>query len=239
MTTEPIVALDVPSMQRALELVDQLGARCRFYKIGLELFTAEGPEVVRRVRDTGADIFLDLKFHDIPNTVAGAVRSAVALGVRLLTVHASGGSAMLAAAQQAAGDRCGVLAVSVLTSLDAEGLAAAWGRPAVDVSEEVLRLAGMARDAGAHGLVCAGTEAARVRAAHGDLLALLVPGIRLAGGATHDQARVVTPQAAAEAGARYIVLGRAVTGASDPVVAMDAVRSRLAISGSSATASRS
>ena len=220
----PIVALDVRSGTVALALARALGDTCRFYKVGSELFVAEGPAIVRALRDElGADVFLDLKFHDIPNTVAGAVASAVALGVRLLTVHASGGRAMLEAAQGAAGTACGVLGVTVLTSFDDVSLARAWGRASVRTDEEVLRLADDAAGAGLHGIVCSGAEAAAVTRVHGDRLALLVPGIRLAGGAHHDQRRVMTPVAAQAAGARYLILGRAVTAAPDPRVAMAAV----------------
>ena len=220
----PIVALDVPSGAEALALARSLGDTCRFYKVGSELFVAEGPDVVRALRDElGADVFLDLKFHDIPNTVAGAVASAVALGVRLLTVHASGGRAMLDAAQGAAGTACGVLGVTVLTSFDDLSLASAWGRATVRTDEEVLRLAADAAETGLHGIVCSGAEAGAVRRMHGDRLALLVPGIRLVGGAAHDQRRVMTPVAAQAAGARYLILGRAVTAAPDPRVAMAAV----------------
>ena len=218
MTPIPIVALDLPTAEAALALTDELASDCRFYKVGSELFTACGPSIVTALRDRGLDVFLDLKLHDIPNTVAGAVRSAAALGVRLLTVHAGGGEAMLRAAVTAAGDpsSCGVLAVTVLTSLDARQLAAIWGRTSeLDVSEEVLRLAASARDAGAHGIVCSGLEAREVRARFGSSLAILIPGIRLAGGHSQDQARVVTPAEAASNGARYVVIGRAVTAAPD------------------------
>ena len=224
----PIVALDVPTPERALALVEQLGASCRFYKIGLELFTAAGPDVVRRVRDVGAEVFLDMKYHDIPNTVRGAVRSAASLGASLVTVHASGGRAMLEAAVEGAGDRCTVLAVSVLTSMDDAALGEAWGRRDARAADEVLRLAALARSAGVPGLVCSGAEAAAVRATHGDALALLVPGIRLAGGDRHDQTRVVTPAEAQARGARWIILGRAVTGEPDPVGAMRRVAAELA-----------
>ncbi|MFL5576483.1 MAG: orotidine-5'-phosphate decarboxylase [Gemmatimonadaceae bacterium] len=222
MRTTPIVALDVPTAERALAIVDTLGELCRFYKIGSELFTAEGPGVVRAVRERGHDVFLDLKFHDIPNTVRAAARSAAALGARLMTVHAAGGRAMIEAAVEGAGRESGVLAVTVLTSMDAGTLGTAWGRSGVDVRDEVRRLAQSARDAGALGVVCSGEEVADLHARHGPALRLLVPGIRLAGGETHDQARVVTPAAAAEAGASYVVLGRAVTGAPDPRGAMAA-----------------
>jgi orotidine-5'-phosphate decarboxylase len=223
----PIVALDVPDVDRAFALVDALGDQCRFYKVGSELFAAEGPSVVEAIRARGAQVFLDLKFHDIPNTVAGAVRSVAALGVRLLTVHASGGTAMLQAAVDAAGTDCQVLAVTVLTSLDGGALADAWGKPGLDVGTEVLRLAGLAHAAGLHGVVCSGREAGLIRERFGTALATLVPGIRLTGGGTQDQARVVTPRQAADVGARYIVLGRAVTAAKSPRGAMSQVLSDL------------
>ena len=226
----PIIALDVANAAAALALVDELGSLCRFYKIGSELFTAEGPSIVRAVQSRGASVFLDLKFHDIPNTVRGAVRSAAALGARLVTVHASGGRTMLdaalAGAREVAGD-CDVLAVTVLTSLDAGSLSAAWGRPVGDLRAEVLRLAGDASAAGLAGVVCSGQEAAAVRERYGDALATLVPGVRLAGDQGHDQARVVTPREAAMAGARYIVVGRAVTAASSPSQAMEKVHADL------------
>jgi orotidine-5'-phosphate decarboxylase len=229
----PIVALDVPSADAGLELARALGPRCRFYKVGSELFTAAGPDVVRALRDElDADVFLDLKFHDIPNTVAGAVRSAARLGVRLLTVHASGGKPMLEAAQQAAaeesGGACGLLAVTALTSFTPSVLAATWGRTdAVEMEREVLRLASLAAEAALHGIVCSGAEVEAVRERFGERLAPLVPGIRLPGGAAHDQARVMTPSAAQAAGARYLILGRAVTGAADPAEAMDRVLAEL------------
>ena len=230
----PIVALDLPSADDALRMARVLGDRCRFFKVGNELFTAAGPSIVRTLREElGAEVFLDLKFHDIPNTVAGAVRGAARLGARLLTVHASGGRSMLEAARQAAadeaGDACGVLAVTVLTSLDAPELAEAWGRTdQVDMQREVMRLAGLAADAAVHGVVCSGAEVAAVRARYGSRLAPLVPGIRLDRGAAHDQRRVMTPGAAQAAGARYLVLGRAVTAAPDPAAAMERVLAELA-----------
>jgi orotidine-5'-phosphate decarboxylase len=160
--------------------------------------------------------------------MAGAARSAAALDVRLLTVHASADVAGVRSAVEAAGEGCGVLAVTALTSFTPEGLGAVWGRAVPDLEVEVVRLAGVAVEAGAHGLVCSGHEVAAVRARHGDRLAPLVPGIRLAGGAAHDQARVMTPDAAAAAGARYLVIGRAVTAAADPVAAMREVHRVLA-----------
>jgi orotidine-5'-phosphate decarboxylase len=226
--TTPIVPLDVPTAAAALELVESLGDSCRFYKIGNELFTACGPSIVRDVIARGCDVFLDMKFHDIPNTVAGGVGQAAAMGARLVTVHATGGKAMLEAAVRAAGPRCGVLAVTVLTSLTPADVSVAWGRPEpLDLQAEVLRLAGVAADAGVHGVVCSGHEAPLVRDAFGDRLATLVPGIRAAGGPVQDQARVVTPRQAADAGARYAIIGRMVTSAPDRRAAMQGVLAEL------------
>jgi len=227
-TAIPIVALDFPDAERAMTLVQTLDERCRFYKVGSELFTASGADIIQWLRDTGCDVFLDLKFHDIPNTVAGAMRNVAAMGVRLATVHASGGMKMMKAAVEAAGSSCGVLAVTVLTSLDDAQLGEAWGKDRVDVENEVLRLAELARSAGCHGIVCSGQEAQAVYSRHGSGLKLLVPGIRLAGDSPGDQSRIVTPEAAAAAGASYIVMGRSVTGAKDPRAAMAAVTESLA-----------
>jgi orotidine-5'-phosphate decarboxylase len=227
MSTTPIVALDVPSADDALALVRTLGARCRFYKVGNELFTATGPSIVERVRDTGARVFLDLKLHDIPNTVRGAARSAASLGASLLTVHGVGGSEMVSAAVEGAGNQLGILVVTVLTSFDDRTLGEATGRPEISASAEVARLADVAAHAGAHGIVCSGAEASAMRERFGERLALLIPGIRMRGGAVHDQRRVVTPAEAVVAGARYIVVGRAVTGAADPAKAMDSVMADL------------
>jgi orotidine-5'-phosphate decarboxylase len=220
-----IVALDVPTLHAALSIVARLGDSCHFYKVGSELFTREGPGAVAALRDRGRDVFLDLKLHDIPNTVRKACMSACAVGATLVTVHASGGAAMLHAAVEGAGSDCGVLAVTLLTSLDSGSVADAWGREEVTVEEEVLRLAAMAQQSGVHGVVCSGREVAAVRARFGAALAPLVPGLRLPGGAAHDQARSVTPGEAARAGARYLVLGRSVTGAADPAAAMALVAS--------------
>lgn len=223
-----IVALDVPGVIEAIDLVDRIGDRCDFYKIGSELFTAAGPGVVARVRERGHDVFLDLKLHDIPNTVERAARSAAALGVALLTVHASGGDAMLRAAVAGAGEHCGILGVTVLTSLDARALGSAWGREVASVESEVLRLAGLVHRAAAHGVVCSAWEASAVLERYGPDLHVLVPGIRLEGGSTHDQARVATPGDAVRAGARYLVLGRAVTRAADPREALERIAEAIA-----------
>ena len=236
MSTIPIIALDVRTAEHALELVAQLGERCRFYKVGNELFTAAGPAIVRELRAQGCDVFLDLKFHDIPNTVAGGVRNAALMGARLVTVHAAGGLPMLRAAANAAadaadaaGEGCGVLAVTVLTSLAATDVAHVWGREEHDLelSDEVLRLADLGMTAGVHGVVCSGNEAALVRERFAEKLAVLVPGVRASGGAVDDQSRVVTPEQAAAAGASYIVVGRMVTAAADRRAAMDGLLARL------------
>jgi len=218
-----IVALDFPSADIALSMVERLGDACRFYKVGGELFTAAGPQIVQTLRALGNDVFLDLKLHDIPNTVRGAARSAASIGARLLTVHASGGREMIEAAVEGAGDRCGVLGVTILTSLDAASLKDAWGRKTLEVYGEVLRLAGDCAEVGAHGVVCSGLEAKKIGAKYGDTLKLLIPGIRAAGGRTDDQKRTVTASEAAKAGASYIVLGRLVTEAKDPASEIKAV----------------
>ena len=223
MKTVPIVALDVPNQESASIIVSAIGDLCRFYKVGSELSTSAGPSVVRFLRDHGNEVFLDLKWHDIPNTIRGAARSAARMGARLVTVHATGGIAMMRAAVEGAnqgGSGTKVLAVTVLTSFDAELLNEAWGRPNIVVMDEVLRLASQALEAGVQGIVCGGAEAAAVRMRYGDALELLVPGVRLAGSASNDQVRIATPQEAAAAGANYIVVGRTVTAAAAPREAM-------------------
>lgn len=238
----PIVALDVPTGLQALGIVELLGERCRFYKVGLELFTAEGPSIVERLRGEGCEVFVDLKLHDIPNTVRSAARVVSRMGASLLTVHASGGAEMVRAAVEGFSEGAsegasgasvaapGILGVTVLTSHSAASQAAAWGRgggaAGLDVEEEVLRLASVTRGAGALGIVCSGHEAAAVRSREPSL-GLLIPGIRLAGGEHHDQARVMTPGGAKAAGARWIILGRAVTAAPDPQLAMERVWTEL------------
>lgn len=224
----PIVALDFGAVDDAMALVDELGGLCRFYKVGSELFTAAGHAAVTALRSAGCDVMLDLKFHDIPNTVAGAVASARWLGARILTVHGAGGDAMLRAAVEAAGSQCEVFAVTVLTSLDAPAVAAAWGRDQVDMRREVVRLATHARDAGVAGVVASGHEVAAIRGALGASFPVLVPGVRLADADAADQQRVVTPARAREIGADYVVLGRTVTAATDRRKAMERVLRELA-----------
>jgi orotidine-5'-phosphate decarboxylase len=221
--TIPIVALDVPSQEAASIIASAIGDLCRFYKVGSELSTSAGPAMVRFLRDHGNEVFLDLKWHDIPNTIKGAARSASRLGARLVTVHATGGIAMMRAAVEGAqqgGGQTKVLAVTVLTSFDADRLTQAWGRPNIVVADEVLRLAGQALEAGVQGIVCGGAEAAAVRKRYGDALEILVPGVRLDGAASNDQVRIATPQEASAAGANYIVVGRTVTASPAPRDAM-------------------
>ena len=219
MNDRVIVALDAASAEHALQLVDRIGPQCRFYKVGLELYTAAGPAVVRALRERGHEVFLDLKLHDIPNQVAGATARAAELGVTFLTVHAMGGRDMLAAAAGAAEGSLRLLGVTVLTSLDAGRLGAVLGRSVGDVGGEVDRLAALVLEAGLAGVVCSAAEAARLRAAMGPGGAIVTPGIRLAGDAVHDQRRVRTAGEAFRDGATHIVIGRPVTGASDPAAA--------------------
>jgi orotidine-5'-phosphate decarboxylase len=209
-----IVALDVANAEKARALVLGLGDTVSFYKVGKELFTAEGPSVVRDLVAGGKKVFLDLKF---PNTVAAAVRTASSLGVSFLTVHAGGGSKMLKAAAEAAAQSSSkpiVLAVTVLTSLasaDLEEVGVLGG-----VEAQVLRLAALAINAGCGGIVASAQEAARLRQSLGAGFTLVTPGIRPAGGIAADQARVVTPEDAIRAGANYLVVGRPISAADNP-----------------------
>jgi len=223
-----IVALDVANGEKARALVQGLGETVNFYKVGKELFTAEGPEIVRELVAGGKRVFLDLKFHDIPNTVAGAVRSAASLGVSLLTVHASGGSAMLKAAAEAARQSAAkptVLAVTVLTSLSSADLEETG--VCGDVETQVLRLAQLAVNAGCGGIVASAQEGTRLRQMLGSGFTLVTPGIRPAGASVGDQARVVTPADAIRAGASYLVVGRPITGADDLKAAARAIAQQI------------
>ncbi|MCH7890668.1 MAG: orotidine-5'-phosphate decarboxylase [Gemmatimonadetes bacterium] len=215
-----IVALDVPTLNEAMGLVDSLGEESGFYKVGLELFTREGPSVVRALAEKGKRIFLDLKLHDIPNTVARAVDRARELEVEFLTLHTTGGRAMMEAAAAAAGDDLTLLGVTVLTSMTASDVEDSWGRAVESLEEEVVRLARLARAAGVGGVVASVQEAAAIKNALGAELVVVTPGIRLAGDEAHDQARVSTPAEAVAAGADYLVIGRSVTQAPDPAEAL-------------------
>ncbi|WP_424812832.1 orotidine-5'-phosphate decarboxylase [Roseococcus sp. YIM B11640] len=224
-----IVAIDTPTLARAEALAAQVGPFAGLLKLGLELFCAEGPPALG-VLKARAPVFLDVKLHDIPNTVAGAVGSLLARRPDMLTIHAGGGPAMVAAARKAA-EAAGparpmILAVTVLTSMD-EAALRATGVP--DAAEkQVLRLARMAMESGADGLVCSPREVAAIRAGLGDAPGLVVPGIRPAGSAADDQSRTATPAEAVAAGADWIVVGRPITGAADPAGAARAIVASLA-----------
>lgn len=222
-----IVALDTADAGQAAAWADRLAPHCGILKLGLQFVLAHGPAGVRGV--TRRPVFLDLKLHDIPNTVAGAVQAVLPLRPTMLTVHAGGGGAMLAAARRAADTVASpplLLAVTVLTSLDSSALHATGvaGGP----RQQVLRLARLAMDAGADGLVCSAQEAPMLRDALGSRPVLVVPGIRPAGVSLDDQARTVTPRAAVEAGADWIVVGRPITGSADPAAAAAAIALEIA-----------
>ena len=224
-----IVALDVPSAAAVRELAAQFRGTCRWVKVGLELYLAAGTAIVEELTTQGFSVFLDLKFHDIPNTVAGAVRSAASMGASLLTVHAAGGPAMLRAAAEAAAateNAPQLLAVTVLTSMDKEQLAAI-GIEAT-AADQVLRLARMAIDSEIRGLVCSPEEVAILRRELGAEPRLVVPGIRPAGAAIGDQKRIATPADAIRAGASQLVVGRPITRAADPTKATQAILDEIA-----------
>jgi orotidine-5'-phosphate decarboxylase len=225
---EIIVALDLPSPDEAFSLVDRLGDSVDFYKVGSPLFTRAGPPMVRELRSRGKRIFLDLKYHDIPSTVANAVSAAGDLGVDLLTVHASGGEAMMRAARAAAdafGDRQPrLLGVTILTSFSAVDVEQVWNKEILSVRDEVARLAGLAAEAGLHGVVTSPLEVEALRRRHGSGLIFVTPGIRATGDGLGDQARTATAAEAARAGADYLVVGRPVLTAADPAAVIAAMR---------------
>ncbi len=223
---EVIVALDVQTRAEAVAKVQQIGDAIDFYKIGMELFTAEGPDVVKAVKDLGKKIFLDLKFHDIPRTVERAIRSGGKLGVDLMTIHSVGGKAMIQAARQAA-DEFGangpkILAVTVLTSLDQTDLQDV-GIVGRTPAEQVQAMAQFATAQGAHGLVCSPKEVGLLSKTlpHGTLF--ITPGVRPAGAAVGDQKRVATPADAVRDGATHLVVGRPILAADDPAAAARAI----------------
>ncbi|MGE5114789.1 MAG: orotidine-5'-phosphate decarboxylase [Acidobacteriaceae bacterium] len=224
-----IVALDVSSAAEAQRIVTSVGDSATTFKVGKQLFTAEGPAVVRDLVASGRRVFLDLKFHDIPNTVAGAVSEAAKLKISMLTVHASGGAKMLKAATEAAlqsATKPLVLAVTVLTSLnesDLQDLGITDG-----VQAHVLRLAGTALQAGCGGIVASALEASHLRQTLGTGFAIVTPGVRPAEADAGDQARVVTPKDAIAAGATYIVVGRPITASSDPAAAARRILAEMA-----------
>ena len=218
MSANPVfVALDTPDIEYALNLASRVAPHVGGLKLGLEFLAANGPEGIRRFEKFGLPIFADTKFHDIPNTVAGAVRATAALGVDILNVHASGGAAMLKAARDAAravSPKTKVIAVTVLTSLSDDDLVAVGQMP--PARDQVLRLATLTRDCGLDGVVCSAHEIAPLRTALGQDFLLVVPGIRPAGSAVGDQRRVMGPRQARDAGASILVIGRPITEAADP-----------------------
>jgi orotidine-5'-phosphate decarboxylase len=215
-----IVALDVPAVQQALDLADRLGDTIDFYKVGSPLFTRAGPPLVHELHDRGKRVFLDLKYHDIPSTVADAVRAAAELEVDLLTIHASGGEAMMRAARAAA-DSCGdraprLLGVTILTSFTAVDVEQVWDKEIRSLRDEVERLATQAADAGMHGVVTSPLEVEALRRRLGSGFIFVTPGIRATDDGPGDQARTATAADAARAGASYLVVGRPVVTAPDP-----------------------
>ena len=211
------VAVDTPDLQAALRIAEAVKGHAGGLKLGLEFFSANGPAGIRQLADLGLPIFLDLKLHDIPNTVGKAVAALAPLQPAILTVHASGGATMLSAAKKAAPPGTKVVAVTVLTSLDESDLACTGVNSAP--SDQVVRLAMLARDSGVDGIVCSGAEVAIVRGLWPEGT-LVVPGVRPAGAETADQKRVATPRQALEDGASVLVIGRPITGAADPAQAI-------------------
>jgi orotidine-5'-phosphate decarboxylase len=223
-----IVALDLPNEGEALRFVDRLSNTCQWFKVGMELYYAAGNSIVKKLRDRGFNVFLDLKLHDIPNTVAGAVRSATEAGASLFTVHASGGQAMMTAAAEAASAPGSprLLAVTVLTSMDASELAGIG--ITASPADQVLRLAKLAQASGINGMVCSPEEVAMLRKETGPHTLLVIPGIRpadtaLRGVSGDDQKRIATPARAIADGASMLVVGRPITRASDPAAAARAI----------------
>lgn len=218
-----IVALDVSTSAAAHKIVSAVGDSALTYKVGMQLYTAEGPQLVRDLVASGRHVFLDLKYHDIPNTVGRAVREAAQLGVSMLTVHAAGGGKMLQAAVDAASGSAGlmVLAVTVLTSMDGHDLESIGVRGTVE--DSVSRLATIALSHGCHGVVASAREASTLRAELGDDFAIVTPGVRPAGSRADDQVRIVTPAEAIASGASHIVVGRPITEAADPAAEARAI----------------
>jgi orotidine-5'-phosphate decarboxylase len=220
-----IVALDVPDQEAALGLVERLGPAVPFYKIGLQLFTRCGPGVVAAVKAAGAKVFLDLKFHDIPNTVRHSVESACALGVDLLTIHLSGGGAMIRAAARGAGEGTLVLGVTVLTSSNRETLRETGVEGAVE--DQVLRLTRLGVENGVTGIVASPQEVTLLRQIFGNSLVIVTPGVRPEWAESNDQQRTLTPKAAIQAGANYLVIGRPITAQPNPREAAERILGEL------------
>jgi orotidine-5'-phosphate decarboxylase len=221
-----LVAIDTPEITQARRLIAATASSVGGVKLGLEFFVAHGPAGIKEAAAGQPNLFLDLKLHDIPNTVAGAVKSALPLDPLLMTIHCTGGPAMMKAAAEARGNaRTKILGVTILTSLDDSDLAATGQNG--PVATQVVRLAKLAQASGIDGVVCSPQEVALIREACGPKFLLVVPGIRPAGAAIGDQKRVQTPRSAVEAGADYLVIGRPITEASDPAAAAKAILSEL------------
>lgn len=223
-----IVALDLPTEAAALSLVDRLGEAVTYYKVGSPLFTRTGPDILRQLHQRGKRVFLDLKYHDIPNTVAQAVSAAADLGVAMLTLHASGGAAMMRAARDAVGAGGPLLlGVTLLTSLAVTDIEEVWGKELRSLREEVARLGALALEAGLDGVVASALEAETLKRRHGSDLIVVTPGIRPAGYAAGDQARTATPGEAVRAGSDFLVVGRPILEAADPVALVAQIESEI------------
>lgn len=219
-----IVALDLPTASEALGLVDALGDSADHYKVGAQLFTREGPDFVRELKARDKWVFLDLKYHDIPHTVARAVEAAAALGVDMLTLHASGGTSMMRAARDAVGlDGPKLVAVTLLTSFSGSDIEEVWDKELRSIRDDVARLAALAAAAGVDGVVSSALEVEAVKRRHGADFLVVTPGIRPEGTHSGDQARTATPAAAIRAGTDYLVVGRPVHAADDPLAAYEAI----------------
>jgi len=226
---EIIVALDLPTEEEALDIVDLLGDDVDFYKVGSPLFTRVGSSIIEELNEREKRVFLDLKYHDIPNTVAQAVEAAAALDVALLTLHASGGTAMLRAARDAVrrGEGPALLGVTLLTSFSAAEVEEVWDKELRSLREEVARLASIAAEAGLDGVIASALEAEELKRRHGKDFLVITPGIRPAGHIAGDQARVATPATAVRAGADYLVVGRPVITAADPRSVVETIREQI------------
>ena len=223
-----IIALDLPTPEAALDLVDRVGDVASFYKLGPALYTLTGPSLIHELRRRGKRVFLDLKFHDIPNIVVRAVEAAATLEVELLTVHASGGSAMMRAARAASGpDGPRILGVTLLTSFTPGDVEEVWGKQLLSLREDVGRLANLAAEADLHGIVTSVLEAEALRRRYGPDFLIVTPGIRPAGELAGDQARTATPAEAVRAGADFLVVGRPIAAAPDPAGAAARIRAEM------------
>ena len=227
-----IIALDLPTAESALELVDTLGESAGYYKVGAQLFTRAGPELIAELKDREKKVFLDLKYHDIPHTVARSVESAAELGVDMLTIHASGGSAMMRAAREAVAlDGPTLVGVTLLTSFTAADVEEVWDKELRSLRDDVARLAALAAEAGLDGVVSSALEVEALKRRHGGDFLVITPGIRPEGEAPEDQSRVATPAEAILGGADYLVVGRPIHAADDPAAALASLLDEIAAAG--------